>query len=877
MAINTLNRPSSINETAEQDKKIEKKIEQPTAEQNQDLDAKVENTFPLIKEYLKDPKFNEYLKSISDLARCEIDTASDLNLNRNLEDPQKLKIKYEELKNFIQNLPQTELSIQQLKAEVGQIQSNIDNAQRKIRFLQHRIHTPALDEVMNIVNEIGDGKKVDFKSAYGRLFNKKAFFDPQLKLYQTDLSSGEKQKFELERNILIQEKDKQNKHSIIQNDYKDLLENQLISAKNSILEKIKIENPTKEIIPRQQAEVEIYVLDQIYHQLSTQFKSGESQKVGIEHMGLAIRQIDQVIKDKKEEMKKNYSLYRQSELKQKQPKFIREFSQEQSVEERKKLAYKIKEARRIERQCKKLAKELSQGKIKEVSRDKNQENIEKLSVDQKFILLGADIAELSQKGVPKIKEYLQYKKLQSEGDEKNATDLLKQATDADENSNLKFEDINKTINNFYKKEIERWQNSGYDFETIKKYFSDENVSRLSVQEYALLWKRFPSDIVTHSVRQGVRDHGEMEEHTAGIDEYLDEFVIRLKSGKKLLDAFSRSINNEKRDELLAEFFNLPRQRKKSSLNYLNQLTDYDSRNISHGFSDKSSVHFGVEVVLDNYYGGETNNEIFLVYPSAYIASNYGWGGNMDQLVSAEKGKDNDLFVYSKENQGVPIDAGLVFIPSNTPVDKNTGSKYLLDQNLKPIINEKYKPEENNEPKFLLSNDSITSKEYWEAFFTNHPELKPTKIIYYEEKDPTEAINTWLKSNNIIKVAGDQNMYRNDKNLPDNFIPQNVREEQMERLNNLGKNIIKKYYDYNRNINEVINYEINYKAIGGELDGSGGLDNISLSDTDQNELNKKGYYYKKDYRYDNIVTNYELPDTKRASREVLMFRTSLIIV
>ncbi len=98
------------------------------------------------------------------------------------------------------------------------------------------------------------------------------------------------------------------------------------------------------------------------------------------------------------------------------------------------------------------------------------------------------------------------------------------------------------------------------------------------------------------------------------------------------------------------------------------------------YPDETAVHFAAQVVADDYYGGESGNEVFFIYPSDVIASQYdfafnGWEKDFTQPQTEMKW--NDVFAWPQdvENSGIPIDAGMVFLPKDTPVDPETGSKY----------------------------------------------------------------------------------------------------------------------------------------------------------------------------------------------------------
>ncbi|PIS22262.1 hypothetical protein COT50_02990 [candidate division WWE3 bacterium CG08_land_8_20_14_0_20_41_10] len=101
------------------------------------------------------------------------------------------------------------------------------------------------------------------------------------------------------------------------------------------------------------------------------------------------------------------------------------------------------------------------------------------------------------------------------------------------------------------------------------------------------------------------------------------------------------------------------------------------------YPDKTAVHFAAQVVANSYYGGETYNEVFFIYPSDALASQHdfafnGWEKDFTKPQSEMKWNDVFMWPSSIENPGIPIDAGVVFLPSSTLVDRNTGSKYASE-------------------------------------------------------------------------------------------------------------------------------------------------------------------------------------------------------
>ena len=102
------------------------------------------------------------------------------------------------------------------------------------------------------------------------------------------------------------------------------------------------------------------------------------------------------------------------------------------------------------------------------------------------------------------------------------------------------------------------------------------------------------------------------------------------------------------------------------------------------YPDTTAVHMADNVVLDKYYGSERDNQVFIVFPTDVIASQFPFQvfGQGEKALTG-RGKDDlssDVLVWAgeKENPGLMIDAGIVFLPKTTPVDPETGSKYASE-------------------------------------------------------------------------------------------------------------------------------------------------------------------------------------------------------
>ena len=164
--------------------------------------------------------------------------------------------------------------------------------------------------------------------------------------------------------------------------------------------------------------------------------------------------------------------------------------------------------------------------------------------------------------------------------------------------------------------------------------------------------------------------------------------------------------------------------------------------------DRTSVHVAKNNVLNSHYGAESGNEIFYVFPADVVMSqssvdqNLLYGGHKEVKIGEQTRKipydsqedHNDVSIFVDD--GLPIDAGLVFIPKDTLVDPSTGSKYN-DFDLKTRTMDVMTKE----------NGGIPAEEYWENYFKKHPEEKPAHIIYYNG-DPEAAVAETLAGNGI---------------------------------------------------------------------------------------------------------------------------------
>ncbi len=491
------------------------------------------------------------------------------------------------------------------------------------------------------------------------------------------------------------------------------------------------------------------------------------------------------------------------------PHFLRDMSKEQSPDERSLVAAEIKGIRN----------EYFQRREREASLDAEAQQ------------LADRIKTLNSSGMKKIWNYFRLRALRQ--DLETTQNAL---TSSQEISDERVE-AKTLLDNFYQRQQKMWAELPYTPEQIKPYFTEEYLSKLSLEEYGMLLQRVPCEMTTHVTRQGIRDHAKGD-HILGLDQYHDGFVQVLKDGR-LKAGLTHEIMQEGKQEALAHYFKRKaelimnrwpqegKSLKDEAYIILKTLLEWG------GIQDHTAVHLGQGVVLDDFYGGEAGNEIFLAYPHMHLAAEYQLKPTLHNNIDFH----NDIWVWTRENNGLSVNAGLVFIPERTQVDPETGSKYALDRERKPIpdqtmidaladslsridlpafiklgfkcynsisrnMNELHDymnanqvddrfhgwldhigmisnlhhimmwVGKNQTPQqqavavatqllkdeglyYLRASETVSAREYWEQYFAQHPEQRPSKIVYYEEHSPTQALHTWLEDNGINQYARTQ--------------------------------------------------------------------------------------------------------------------------
>lgn len=321
-------------------------------------------------------------------------------------------------------------------------------------------------------------------------------------------------------------------------------------------------------------------------------------------------------------------------------------------------------------------------------------------------------------------------------------------------------------------------------EQKKTELTFEKMAELSTEEYLELWKRLNPFFVTHVTRQGIRDHSSMIYHSSGMGALHNGFKSVLGGGKILQSPaevnygvpynFTEEDVAKAIDKMIAaapDYYN-----DKSPEQIVDNLPVNASLGAADPWADRRAIHFAQHTVLDEYYGGETENEVFYIFPTDVIASQCKFGGNMhDGLTTAQvqsERKWNDLFVWP-EDGNIPLDAGLVFLPKSQMVDRRTGSRYSTQETTDETGGIILSPEKDEERISRF-------KEWLDSLSDESPEIVAMK----EDKDysllrkkvreigiPERCISSIV--GNIYTVLG----YIENKHLNNVYLPR----EQLEKM------------------------------------------------------------------------------------------------
>ena len=313
----------------------------------------------------------------------------------------------------------------------------------------------------------------------------------------------------------------------------------------------------------------------------------------------------------------------------------------------------------------------------------------------------------------------------------------------------------------------------------------EKMAELSTEEYLELWKHLNPFFVAHITRQGVRDHNSMIYHSGGMGALHDGFKSVLGDGKILRSP--AEVNYGIPPNFTEEDVAKAIDRMMADSDYYDGMSPeqiVDALPINTGlaaadpWADRHAIHFAQHTVLDEYYGGETENEVFYVFPTDVIASQCKFGGHMhDGLTTAQvqsERKWNDLFVWP-EDGNIPLDAGLVFLPKSQMVDRRTGSRYsmqeIADETGRIILS----PEKDEEriKRFKEWLDSLSDESPEIVAMKENEDYSLLREKVREIGIPERCISSIVDYGNIYTVLS----YIENKHLCNVYLPQ----EQLEKM------------------------------------------------------------------------------------------------
>lgn len=332
----------------------------------------------------------------------------------------------------------------------------------------------------------------------------------------------------------------------------------------------------------------------------------------------------------------------------------------------------------------------------------------------------------------------------------------------------------------------------------------EMLKELTTEEYISLWKRLNPGYFSHVTRQGFRENY-FYNHIEGKDEFHNGFVDILEGGKRLRSSHSLETDDkfseaEKKYMDILEKLPLPFYRTNDKVD--EEVSAWrvvkNSIMVSMGktrsVGDKVAVHFAHSYVLSEKYGAENDNHIFFLYPEDVITSQFNFNAISDSkttldpknssldTVNSPNSVNNDVLVWNKdspEKTALSLDAGLVFIPKSTLVDRETGSRYSNVE------------KKDGEAKYFPALDTISSMEYWQNYFLENPELAPKRIIFYDG-EPSQAVSEFLEEFGIKDEKRDE--YSEVNSFPENYIPEDALIPLEEKFLMHGANAVAKYFE-----------------------------------------------------------------------------------
>lgn len=272
-------------------------------------------------------------------------------------------------------------------------------------------------------------------------------------------------------------------------------------------------------------------------------------------------------------------------------------------------------------------------------------------------------AEIEEKQTAQITRAAEYDELCRQREEAEAQ--LEQIPDSDD-----------LLHSYYEKVADTPLSDTEKRELLKP----EALAQLSTAEYLKLWRRLNPHYLSHVTRQGFKEEGFQEWQ----DGFFSGFEEITKDGK-MLRSLLHGVRHlrTKSEKSIREFLEtsgvLKCQNVDEAERSLEKMVNEEKFSMP-WYPDQSSIHMANNSVLDEYYGAEFANQIFIVYPADVLISQnpfqvFGENRTLKRSSTADLSSDCLVYPQDNENPGISIDAGIVFLPDSIKVDPLSGSKY----------------------------------------------------------------------------------------------------------------------------------------------------------------------------------------------------------
>jgi len=254
----------------------------------------------------------------------------------------------------------------------------------------------------------------------------------------------------------------------------------------------------------------------------------------------------------------------------------------------------------------------------------------------------------------------------------------------------------------------------------KKLFTETILSHLPLGKYLELWRRGSPHFVSHVTRNGFRDHtshiheGDVGKFFSGFNNILESGVI----GSPYYALGLKDVSEIGIRDFLQQNGILAAINKEEALKKYMELVSKDIAADTKlpVYGDRASIHVATEYISNDIYGAETGNEVFVIYPSDLIVSQFNFSFN-----TGKEGKGftkqpdscghNDVFVWSKNGLStLPLNAGIVFLPKSTLVDQETGSQYKSYENEQGVLERRIDNERVNKFMSWIADNHTVNKE-----------------------------------------------------------------------------------------------------------------------------------------------------------------------